>query len=419
MKYFNMIRIKSLEFYNDEVFGNKYFDFTVKNKSCSSVILLGLDNIDAMHLLRFFRDKFDKTVYTKRREGTIYCIINLDVTTERIFGGDNKIDIAKIICKKNNNKNNILEVEYYSNSLLVRHAYKRINGEVYDYNINLRNIYMKMYNYNDLDNKISDILCLYKDINNKHITRFNKGLLMMFNMKYIGLINKIPMFSRYDKVFSISKLSEEEKQIIYEGLYLLKNENIFKGFPIFINDYMNSSCDNINSRIYDYFRALFDNKTQIFIFTRSRAIVQRVIREDNSLIYRMDDDKKFSKVDNCFILDPINVNEVEYHIFGIPSVKYHNKLYNYYRKEVCTFCHTLKRFDDHLVTVYTPVKSYSYIGNTGLIHEYNSLCTYIRNCTVKPDEKHYYNIYELREAIEFIYNTIIKDRNGTLSYRWI
>ena len=115
----------------------------------------------------------------------------------------------------------------------------------------------------------------------KRIKRFTKAFELMFGdtIKFEGIKdNSIPLFKKDGQNINIQSLSSGEKQIIFRGIYLLRNIDIYDNMPILIDEPEISMHPKWEKKIYDYYKEIFSkdgNQTsQLIIATHSEHILE-------------------------------------------------------------------------------------------------------------------------------------------------
>ncbi len=458
-----MIKIKSIEFLNDEVFGNRVFDFTINGRIASTIVLAGLNGSGKTRLLKFIYDALNRGIHTGANQGIVCAYIILDITSEGGFSGDKTIDTAKIICRKADRM--LYEVQYYSDGNRVNVAYQTLNNEVTYYYLHIKTLFSTVdINYNPLhdiksvsnsklDNDdttipndlASEIIQLLVDIKvqdnndiaeyiedhegknvpeskrNIRTKRFNTAFYKIFDKKlrFKGLENNtIPIFQKGNNRIKIKDLSSGEKQIVFRGTYLLRNHDALDGVPVLIDEPEISMHPSWNKKIYNFYRRLFNDNnnkptSQLIIATHSEYVIESALEDSDCVITKMDnnDNKNYGKEINDSILEKTTSAEIKYSIFDVPTIDFHIQLYSYIQNNLCNQTDTIKQIDNYLLSNNSPTKYYSYRDRNNVLHEYNSLCTYIRNCIDHPDENHSYTNTEFEKSLKYMIRLIKRTRN--------
>lgn len=458
-----MIKIKSIQFINDEIFGSQTIDFTINGKPASTIVIAGKNGVGKTKLLSFVYQVCNQTLFTNSHTGSLYATIALSLENEGAYFENRIIDSAKIHCKKDNNGNSSYQVEYYSEDKMIKTPLVKVNGEETYYNLNAKSLFSTVdINYNpnravstvsnrSLDNEdtsiptdlASEIIQLLVDVKNQdnndlaeymdeHKTipeskrnirtkRFNTAFYHIFHnsLKFKGLENNtMPIFQKNSKRIKITDLSSGEKQIVFRGIYLLRNKESLNGIPVLIDEPEISMHPKWNENIYDYYRRLFKTDkglktSQMFMATHSEYVIENALKDDDCIIIKLDTRKntRYGNLINNSIMNTSTSAEIKYQIFDILTIDYHIQLYSYIQNNFVGEYSTIKNVDDYLINNSADTKYYSYIDRNGNLCEYNSLPTYIRNCIDHPDNTHSYTSNELEKSIKYMID-LIKTNNS-------
>jgi predicted ATPase len=202
---------------------------------------------------------------------------------------------------------------------------------------------------------------------------------------------KVILFKKNGKTISIDKLSTGEKQIVFRGSYLLRNNRNLNGAAIMIDEPELSMHPKWQKSILTYYRNLFTinsiQNAQIFIATHSEYVLEEALsnRINNMVIVLKEAGGIISvkKIDAPSVLPTITSAETNYLAFDIVSNDYHIELYNWLQDKENK--NTVKSCDDFIKnsTLYNLSihhKSSSFRSTT-----YDTLSTYIRNAIHHPD----------------------------------
>ncbi len=455
-----MIMIKSIEFIEDDFFGNKIFDFTLNGKPASTIVVAGKNGVGKTRLLYFIYTVFNQNIQIIRNDiNTIFAKISIDVKSAKLYYQSKIVDTAVVNCKKYQN-GIMYDAQFYCDGSLVPRVYKDSDDREVTYELNLKSLFSPVditYNptrqINTVSNKeldqedtslpndlASDIIQLLVDITSQdnndiaryvidhpntippesikgiRMNRFNKAFYHIFNknLKYDGIQkNTIPMFKKNDKKIRINDLSSGEKQIVFRGAYLLKNQESLSGIPVLIDEPEISMHPKWNNRIYDFYRRLFKTDSgivtsQMFMATHSEYVIGSALNDNNGIIIKLDEsipEKYSNSISNGF-MNKMTYAEIRYRIFDIISIDFHIQLYSFIQNN-CEFnLDTIKKVDEYLVNNGSPKKTYKYVGKKNRKVVYESLCTYIRNCIDHPDSKYDYTKKELEDSICFMLRII-------------
>lgn len=473
-----MIKLKKIKFFNNKIFKDIEFDFTINNNSVKNIIFAGENGSGKTKILEELHNALQSNklsydnIYYKQPSYELY----FDISS------------LKYTCVDENNNNNIKidtclkrftlideytykpEVEYYSNNEKI--SQNNIDKEI-NRNINFDKLNTKMHSkksiYSSVDinylphNKITgitnkklddieskynsvdiahDIIQLLVDIStadaldlstwtrnhpnkvppdtekDKRMKRFINAFKLMFRdtITFEGIQdNSIPIFKKNGQNINIQSLSSGEKQIIFRGVYLLKNIDIYNNMPVLIDEPEISMHPKWEKKIYDYYKELFtkdgNQTSQIIIATHSEHILEKALQEDETLILKLKDAnyEKYYKNRNGQILPTITSAEIKYNIFDLETTDFHILLYahlhNYYMTNINKTSTRIIDFDNWLQTQsQCPKKNYVYRKTT-----YNTLSTYIRNCINHPDDSWSYTEQEFSDSLKFMINLIVKN----------
>ena len=249
-------------------------------------------------------------------------------------------------------------------------------------------------------------------LNNSRQYRFIRAFDAFFadrGLKYDRVENqgdsKEIFFKKGANKVAIDCLSTGEKQIVYRGMFLLRNLNALSGAVVFVDEPELSMHPRWQKKILPFYENLFKNGagiriSQMFFATHSNYVVDSAFADaDNHLVILLSSDTNgmvtSQKVDNADrVLPRVSTAEINYLAFHLPSIEYHVELYGYLQvKEGCrTFgrAFTVKETDDFIKrhSLYNAglhAKQYSFTNSRGNTTMYDTLCSYIRNCIDHPD----------------------------------
>lgn len=221
------------------------------------------------------------------------------------------------------------------------------------------------------------------------------------------------IFKKDNVEIKIDDLSSGEKQIVYRGAKLLRNVNALDGAVVLIDEPELSLHPVWQARILDYYMGLFKKgnrqTVQMFIATHSEYVIRSVLNNNNNVLILLLKEvnnsvqcEKITKatVKNC-VLSPTTAAEINYLAFHTDLEIYHIELYGALQQKTKT-SNNVKKCDDYIKKhkLYVPSKhAKPYLhGST----QYETVCTYIRNCINHPDRKHTYTAEELQVSIELL-----------------
>lgn len=217
------------------------------------------------------------------------------------------------------------------------------------------------------------------------------------------------LFTKNGKSISIDKLSTGEKQIVFRGIYLLKNTNKLDGSAIMIDEPELSLHPKWQKNILQYYKQLFTQNSkqtaQLFLATHSEYVLEEALsnQEENLVIIltELNGVIQTKRIDAPSVLPSITNAETNYLAFDIVSNDYHIELYGYLQQKMAKY--TVKACDNYIKgqAVYN-----------GSIHQkqssnpqgttYDTLTTYIRNAIDHPQSSRTFTESELRTSIELL-----------------
>lgn len=454
-----MIKIKSIKFYNHKIFGNQVFDFTIDGTTPVNNIIFAGENgsgktkiLEELNFISGLNFYVNYPIYSNKTHE-----IRLDISTEGYCDFNNEellVDEALLTCSINDLNSNSYSIQFFSNGIKIEIVKKKgtadklvqfkINGLYSNVDINYKprnNIYGITNKTLDNDtNSIpedmaSEIIQLLIDIaiqdscdvdswigqhrgeivpeNIYHtrLKRFTQAFEKIFGdtLKYKEIKNNsIPIFEKNNNEIEIQSLSSGEKQVIFRGVYLLRNKNSLKGVPVFIDEPEISMHPKWEEMIFEYYKNIFSEEniqtSQIFIATHSEHILSNVLNYNDSLVIKIKNNtlNKFYKNGTGVILPTMTLAEIKYSIFDLYTTDFHTLLYGYIQQNfvsnsVGTLINNPNIFqtDEWLKSQNAPLKNYVYNNTT-----YKTLPTYIRNCIDHPDNVYSYTKEELIQSIE-------------------
>jgi predicted ATP-binding protein involved in virulence len=216
---------------------------------------------------------------------------------------------------------------------------------------------------------------------------------------------KVVLFIKEGKEISIDKLSTGEKQIVFRGIYLLKNSGKLDGAAIMIDEPELSMHPKWQCKILSFYKKLFtDGQSQIaqlFFATHSDHVLENALsnHQENLVIVLSESDGviQAKRIDAPSVLPSITSAETNYLAFDIVSNDYHIQLYGYLQDRASR--NSVKSCDDYIKN---HADYNSAIHRKTSSHEtksYDTLCTYIRNAIHHPDQARTFDESELRTSI--------------------
>lgn len=220
---------------------------------------------------------------------------------------------------------------------------------------------------------------------------------------------KTILFKKNNNFISIDQLSTGEKQIVFRGIYLLKNSKNLENATIMIDEPELSMHPKWQQNILKYYKDLFTDsgiqKAQLFLASHSEHVLKEALSDkNNNLVIVLTDDNgtvKAKPIDAPNVLPTITAAETNYLAFDIVSNDYHIELYGWLQDK--TNNNTVKSCDDYIKNSdeYNNIKHYKY-STHGATTSYETLSTFIRNAIHHPDPTKTYTQAELRTSIELL-----------------
>lgn len=263
------------------------------------------------------------------------------------------------------------------------------------------------------------------DVKSKRINRFKSAFSTVFeNLNYCRIAteenNKKVLFKKDDHEVEISALSSGEKQIVFRGAFLLRNQQSSKGCSILIDEPEISLHPIWQGKIFEYYRNLFVDSnevqtSQIFIATHSQYVLRSALENANNtlilLLKNSSGSMECSHIVAPLVLPSITSAEINYVAFDLVSNDYHIELYGCLQNKIARSraileC-SVKDCDKYIAqhSDYDATKHYKpsdHIKRNGYVTSYDTLPTYIRNAIDHPDPTRIFTQQELRTSIELL-----------------
>ena len=136
-----MIKIKSIEFINDEFFGNKLFDFTINGLPAMTIVLAGKNGVGKTRLLNYIYRVCNQQIgNTRSNIPNIYSKVSFDIRSLRIYYESNIIDTAVVKCGFSQDVY-YYEVEFSCNGKVVSRVFKDNEGKERVHSLNLKTLF--------------------------------------------------------------------------------------------------------------------------------------------------------------------------------------------------------------------------------------------------------------------------------------
>ena len=154
---------------------------------------------------------------------------------------------------------------------------------------------------NELDNEELAMWCdqhkgqaPIDDVLHKRIRRFTRAFEIMFpHKRFVGIDNrnnqKVVLFEEFGKRMEISQLSSGEKQIVFRGGFLLRNQKTINGAPVLVDEPELSLHPQWQLKILNFLKGLFTDEngvqtSQLVVATHSPFILHNSTRSNDKVI---------------------------------------------------------------------------------------------------------------------------------------
>lgn len=351
-----------------------------------------LDNITLIESNRSYNSELIETnILDIRHYGCIFSKARADYKTERIAGTTTKqLDTDKYEIDQDDNftslKQLIVDIHNQDNS-----EYAEINRGLGSVPKTWEDFYLtsKIFRFKNAFDNFFEKLEYYKVADEN----FEKSII----------------FKKNSKSISIDNLSTGEKQIVFRGIYLLKNNKKLDGAAIMIDEPELSMHPKWQKNILKYYKDLFTEngiqKSQLLFATHSEHVLKEALsNKDKNLVIVLNEvggTIQAKRIDAPFVLPSITHAETNYLAFDIVSNDLHIELYGWLQQKEMK--NTIKSCDDYIKghtfynsSIHSKI-SYNPHGTT-----YDTLSTYIRNAIDHPSTSLVFTEEELRISIELL-----------------
>lgn len=225
------------------------------------------------------------------------------------------------------------------------------------------------------------------------------------------------LFTKHDNDITIDDLSTGEKQIVYRGIFLLRNVGKLDGAAIMIDEPELSMHPKWQRRILQYFKDLFtDNdgnqKAQLFFATHSEYVLSEALEDkDDTLVIVLNDNAgtiEKHEVKTPLALPTITASEINYVAFDVPSIDYHIALYGAIQSKYGV--HSIAACDakiESCTPYYNAARHEQPTTNPINGQVFKTVCTKVRNHIDHPDTAPGYTEVELVESIKLMRNILL------------
>lgn len=215
------------------------------------------------------------------------------------------------------------------------------------------------------------------------------------------------LFTKHNRDITIDQLSTGEKQIVYRGIYLLRNVGKLEGAAIMIDEPELSMHPKWQKRILKYFKDLFvgnngSQKVQLFFATHSEYVLGEALKDSaNTLVVVLKDNNgsiEKKEVTAPLLLPTLVASEVNFVAFDVCSIDYHIALYGAIQSKYNK--HSIASCDQFIATQCAPYYTAAHSCATSYNGiNYSTLPTKIRNHIDHPDNPYTFTEEELRISI--------------------
>lgn len=222
---------------------------------------------------------------------------------------------------------------------------------------------------------------------------------------------KVIIFKKNGKDIPIDELSTGEKQIVFRGAFLLKNNGKMDDGTAFIDEPELSMHPLWQQKILDYFRNLYKDivgkqKAQLFFASHSEYVVASALKDPGEVLVIVLTENEgvisSKRITTPIVLPTIVASEVNYAAFDIPTIDYHIALYGAiqakYNKQRIADCDT---FIDGCAC-YDKQQHESITTNPKSGTQYKTLPTKVRNGIDHPDTAPQYSEEEMKTSINLM-----------------
>ena len=232
-------------------------------------------------------------------------------------------------------------------------------------------------------------------------------------------------FSKYGNEIPIDSLSTGEKQIVFRGIFLLRNLNRLKGGILLIDEPELSLHPKWQNKILKYYQTLFTDpvtglmQVQIIMATHSERILSTAFdnpTKNGVIVLKNDGGTITSSLVNApGVLPSVTSAETTYLAYDVPTIDYHIELFSYIQRLNATILGELnvKETDDYIQghaaydsTIHARLDSFTN-PKTNHTTNYATLPTFVRNRIDHPSPTDSYNTEQLKMSIELMRNIIM------------
>ncbi len=219
---------------------------------------------------------------------------------------------------------------------------------------------------------------------------------------------KTILFTKNGTSIPVDELSTGEKQIVFRGIYLLKNSNLLQGAAIMIDEPELSMHPKWQRKILQYYKGLYtqngQQNAQLFFATHSDHVLKEALsNQTENIVITLEENNgsiTSQKIDSPSVLPSITSAETNYLAFDLVSNDYHIELYGWLQDKQSR--HSIKSCDDFIKVQPTYDSAIHSKPSSFNRTTYDTLPTYIRNAIHHPDSGNTFTEDELRQSIELL-----------------
>ncbi len=219
---------------------------------------------------------------------------------------------------------------------------------------------------------------------------------------------KTILFSKSGKLIPVDSLSTGEKQVVFRGIFLLRNSNVLDGAAIMIDEPELSMHPKWERKILSYYKGLFSlsgqQKAQLIFATHSDHVLKEaLIDKVDSIVITLEENQSVitcRNIDAPSILPSITSAETTFLAFDVPSNDYHIELYGWLQDKESLG--TIKVCDNFIKSHQLYDASRHAKPSSHNTTTYETLSTYIRNAIHHPDSGNTFTESELRTSIKLL-----------------
>ncbi len=226
-------------------------------------------------------------------------------------------------------------------------------------------------------------------------------------------------FKKFGKEIPIDSLSTGEKQIVFRGIYLLRNLKRLIGGVLLIDEPELSLHPKWQNKILKYYQTLFTDTTtnnmqvQLIVATHSERILSSAFEDINSngvlIIKNNGGVISAASVNAPGVLPTVTSAETTYLAYEVATVDYHIELFSHIQRSNATVGElNVKETDDYILNhqLYNAAihERQDSFTNPRNLHTtiYMTLPTFIRNRIDHPNPNDPYSYTQLQTSIELM-----------------